>query len=74
MLQVLATHRIVVFDSELLGLRGDQYATALVTWNDDYHADGYWAWFQKFFDEERFEAVLCPTDGLQAPIDYGLLQ
>ena len=74
MLPQLPTLRIVVFESALLGLRGDQYATALVTWHDDYHPDRCWNWFQQCFSEEHFEAILCPTDGLPAPIAYGLLQ
>jgi hypothetical protein len=36
MFPVLPTQRIVV-ESALLGLHGDQYANALVTWHNDFH-------------------------------------
>lgn len=73
MLPVLPTHRIVVFDSALLGIRADEYATALVTWHDDYQPERCWEWFFEYFGEEHFEAILCPIEGFAAPIAFGFL-
>jgi hypothetical protein len=70
----LPTHRIVVFDSVLLGVRGDKFATALVTWHDDYLPERCWKWFQESFSEEHFEAIVCPIDGADSPIANELLQ
>jgi hypothetical protein len=73
MLPLLPTHRIVVFESELLGKRGNEYATAIVTWHDDYLPDRCWTWFDTYFNGERYAAMLCEIKNFPGPIHYGLL-
>jgi hypothetical protein len=73
MFPVLPTHRIVVFDGELLGEHGDEYATAIITWHDDYHPDSCVAWFETHFKDMRFKGMLCEIDNPEGPIDYGPL-
>jgi hypothetical protein len=73
MFSIPPSHRIVVFDGELLGERGDEYATALITWHDDHHPDRCVAWFEVHFRDERYKGMLCEINNHKAPIDCGPL-
>jgi hypothetical protein len=71
MFPIFPTHRIVVFDAELLGKRGDDYVTAIVTWHDDYQPENCLAWYSVHYD--RYQGMLCEIKGTQGPINYGFL-
>jgi hypothetical protein len=73
MFPILPTHRVVVFDGELLGKRGDDYLTALVTWHDGYQPEDCVAWFDAHYKGDRFQGMLCEINSIKSPIDYGLL-
>jgi hypothetical protein len=70
---ILPTHRIVVFDGELLGSRGDDYVRAVVTWYDGYQPAVCIAWFDAHFNGDRYQGMLCEIKSPTSPIDYGFL-
>lgn len=71
MFPIRPTHRIVVFDGELLGVRGDDYVTAVVTWYDDYQLNNCMAWFNARYKGERYQGMLCEINNTTSPIAYG---